>query len=270
MWYKKVNSSECGRKCSMGSASGFQPARQLFVISWLHRDTRLPRVPAPSLMLPPATSLALSIPARCHAGMVVGPMGLATYLRPSCAPVPVGWYREGSPAALWGLLSLPLSSSFKDGWCSMKQDKWWIYRLRNPPYRSFLLERWSRVMIPSSVICVDWAPTDRLKPCICMTLLSFRSFLWLSLPSSLQSHPAITVPHAESKEIKQKHSALLAVNWLSTVIQLQLYRLKWVLSWQVQKLLCTFRALQLAVLTLFYICLHQEYTSCFQKWQMNR
>ena len=51
MQCKKVNSSEHGRKCGMGSASGFQPARQLLVMPWLRGDPLLPRhprVPAPS------------------------------------------------------------------------------------------------------------------------------------------------------------------------------------------------------------------------------
>lgn len=95
--------------------------------------------------------------------------------------------------------------------------------------------------------CIDSASTASLKPCACKTLLSFSSFLWLSLPSRLQNHPATAGFHAESEEIRQNHSALLAVNCVSTLIKLQLYRLKLALSWQAQKLLCTFPALQLAV-----------------------
>ena len=78
----------------MGSASGFQPARQLLVMPWLRGDPLLPRVPAPSLLLRPTTSLALglSVPACHHAGMMAGLMGTATHLCPSCVavPVPVG------------------------------------------------------------------------------------------------------------------------------------------------------------------------------------
>lgn len=63
----------------------------------------LPRVPAPSLLLPPATSLipGLSVPACRHAGLMAGLMGTAMHRCPSCVAVPVGLYRGGE-----GLLQL--------------------------------------------------------------------------------------------------------------------------------------------------------------------
>lgn len=123
-------------------------------------------------------------------------------------------------------------------------------------------------------IDIDWASTARLKLCICTTPLSFSSFLWLSLPSCSWSRPATAGSHAESKEIRQDHSALLTVNWVSTLIQLQLYRLKLVLSWRAQKLLHTFRALQLAVhCFVSHLPTSDVYTwcfLCFQKRQTSR
>lgn len=251
MQCKRVSSSEHGRKRAMGRASGFQPARQLLMMPWLCGDPLLPRVPAPSSPLPPAASLALFVPGCHQAEMVVGLMGTATHLCPGCvtAPVPVGWHRGGTPAALWRPLSPSFFFLFRRQMMQHEAEQMVAVSTKKSSFGAGMSSA-GEVMSGDDLFfycCINWASTARLKPCICMTPLSFSSFLWLSLPSCLRSHPATARYNAGSKEIRQNHSALLAVNWVRRLIKLQLYRLKLRLSWQAQKLLSTFCALQLAV-----------------------